>query len=140
MGACIIDYLYSLVTSNEVKKIIVFSQYDKMLKGLQETLENYDDIFKNQITSCTGNVYIRKIALDKFNSKDPKSPRILILDPVVGSDSEVRATDAQAIARSHRIGQERPVEAVRFIISQTIEQEDYEKVYGRRSRQKSARK
>lgn len=158
--ACIIDYLYSLVTSNEVKKIIVFSQYDKMLKGLQETLENYDDIFKNQITSCTGNVYIRKIALDKFNSKDPKSPRILmlslkhsasgtqleiasqilILDPVVGSDSEVRATDAQAIARSHRIGQERPVEAVRFIISQTIEQEDYEKVYGRRSRQKSARK
>ena len=62
-----------------------------------------------------------------------------ILDhDVVGTSEEDHAVDAQAIARAHRLRHDKPVEAVRFIASGTIEQENNETAYEKR--QKSARK
>lgn len=52
------------------------------------------------------------------------------LDPMQGTAKEIRATEAQAIARAYRQGQTRKVTIVRFIIRDTIEHETYLDVYG----------
>ena len=160
--AAVSDYLLSVVKDkHQIRKVIVFSQYDKVLTALHESLIQIDkSIFENQIISCKGNIHVRNKKIASFNSLDRDSPRIImlsllnsasgtqlevashviLLDPVVGTREEARAIDSQAIARSHRIGQNSTVEAVRFIAMSTIEQKDYENAYGTRSRIKSARK
>uniref|UniRef100_A0A7S4HL04 Helicase C-terminal domain-containing protein n=1 Tax=Vannella robusta TaxID=1487602 RepID=A0A7S4HL04_9EUKA len=55
---------------------------------------------------------------------------VLLLDPASGTKGDAKATDAQAIARAHRLGQDSTVVAVRFIVANTIDQESYERVYG----------
>ena len=55
---------------------------------------------------------------------------IILVDPVVGTKEEAQATDSQAIARAHRLGQDKPVIVVRFIVENSIEQADYEQTYG----------
>ena len=160
--AAVADYLLWVVKDKDViRKVIVFSQYDKILDSLRDALIRIDEnIFNNQMITCKGNIHVRNKKIASFNSMEPDSPRILmlsllnaasgtqlevashviLLDPVVGSREEARAIDAQAIARSHRLGQSSTVEAVRFIAMCSVEQEDYENAYGKRSRQKSARK
>ena len=160
--AAVADYLLWVVKdSSTVRKVIVFSQYENILTSLYDSLLLIDQTaFTNQIISCKGNIHVRTRKLANFNSMKPNAPRILmlsllnaasgtqlevashviLLDPVVGTSEEARAIDAQAIARSHRLGQKSTVEAVRFIAMNTIEQIDYESAYGRPSRQKSARK
>merc|ERR1712151_687117 len=101
--------------------------------------------FANQVVTCKGNIHVRNKILAKFNSADEGSPRILmlsllnsasgtqleaashviLLDPVVGTQGEAQAVDAQAIARCNRLGQTRPVEVVRFVVQNSIEQNDY---------------
>ena len=55
--------------------------------------------------------------------------KVLLLDPITGSKEEAKAQDAQAIGRSHRMGQSKQVTVVRFIVQDSIEQEDYERIY-----------
>lgn len=47
-----------------------------------------------------------------------------------GSAKEIKATEAQAIARAYRQGQEEVVTIVRFIIKDTLEHRLYLDVYG----------
>ena len=55
---------------------------------------------------------------------------IILADSVAGSKEEVKAADGQAIARAHRIGQDKKVKVVRFIVADSLEHQDYLKVYG----------
>jgi SNF2 family DNA or RNA helicase len=149
--ASIAKHLRGVMAGDEIVKIIVFSQYDHILETLSNLLAQADPAnFADKIISCKGNVHIRKKLIARFNSLDEDSPRILLLslahsasgthlavathvilvDPVVGARDEAQATDAQAIARAHRLGQDRPVVAVRFIVERTIDQLDYEHAYG----------
>jgi len=50
-----------------------------------------------------------------------------------GTPKEVRAAEAQAIARAHRRGQEKVVTIVRLIIKDTIELKTFIDVYGAES-------
>ena len=54
---------------------------------------------------------------------------IILADTVEGTKEEVKSADAQAIARAHRIGQEKEVVVVRFIVADSIEYSDYLKAY-----------
>lgn len=158
--AAVAEYLLDVVQSPEMRKVIVFSQYNSILDTLHRSLLAVSqEEFERHLVFCKGNIHIRTKKLQAFSSDDPESPRILmlslrnsasgtqleaashvlLLDPVVGTREEAQAIDAQAVARSHRLGQKNPVEVVRFIAGNTVEQKDYEKVYGRRSRMKSAR-
>ena len=144
-------YLYHIMISADDVKMIVFSQYEASLTQIALVLENIDpDVFENKMVMCKGNVHARKNKLDRFTSTGPDSARILLLslknsasgthlaaathvlllDPVIGTEGEARATDAQAIARAHRIGQGDLVTAIRFIVVDTIDQQDYENAYG----------
>ena len=53
----------------------------------------------------------------------------MLVDPVSGSKEDAKSTDAQAIARSHRLGQDKQVVVVRFIVENTIDQDDYNFAY-----------
>ena len=149
--AAVGGYLQKIMKSTKKVKVIVFSQYEYLLSALTKLLERADKKnFNKQIVSCKGNIHMRKKILASFSSDDKDSPRILLLslshsasgthlavathivlvDPVVGTKEEALATDAQAIARAHRIGQNDSVVAVRFIVENAIEQQDYEQAYG----------
>ena len=147
----ICGYLQSVMASTGDIKAIVFSQYESTLARLTKMLSTLDPVnFTNQIVSCKGNIHMRRKVIDAFNSQKKGSPRILLLslannasgthlpvathivlvDPVVGTQENAKALDSQAIARAHRIGQNRTVVAVRFIVKDSIEQDDYQSAYG----------
>jgi len=144
-------YLKNIMNSSDEIKMIVFSQFESSLLKLSDVLEEIDpEIFTNRIVMCKGNLHARKHQLERFTEKGPDSARILLLslknsasgthlasathilllDQVAGTEGEAKATDAQAIARAHRIGQTEQVTAIRFIATNTIDQEDYERAYG----------
>lgn len=50
-------------------------------------------------------------------------------DPVAGTRKEAQATEAQAVGRAFRQGQEAQVTTVRFLIKDTIEHQMYIKNY-----------
>mmetsp|Transcript_4331 Transcript_4331/g.4763 ORF Transcript_4331/g.4763 Transcript_4331/m.4763 type:complete len:165 (+) Transcript_4331:3-497(+) len=50
---------------------------------------------------------------------------VILVDPVSGSKSEAEATEGQAIGRAYRIGQEKQVIVVKFIVKHTVEHETY---------------
>ena len=144
-------YLKNIMNSSDEIKMIVFSQFEGSLLKLSSVLEEIDpEMFTNRIVMCKGNLHARKRQLERFTETGPDSARILLLslknsasgthlasathilllDQVAGTEGEAKATDAQAIARAHRIGQTKQVTAIRFIAINTIDQEDYERAYG----------
>ena len=144
-------YLQSILDPSKTVKVIIFSQYEQTLINLTHILCKLDAAtFENQIVYCKGNINQRRKVIDQFNSTSNDSPKILLLslshsasgthlpiathiilvDPVVGSEENAKATDSQAIARAHRIGQNKTVTAVRFIVKDSVEQDDYEGAYG----------
>jgi SNF2 family DNA or RNA helicase len=56
-----------------------------------------------------------------------EASHVILVDPVAGTKSHADATEAQAIARAHRIGQTKQVKVIRLIIRDTIEQQLHER-------------
>lgn len=136
-------YVKDLVENDDNNRIIVFSQWDKMLGHVSEILED------NGIAtvSCRGNVYQRNKAISAFQNAGASAdqPRVLMLslenaasgtnltgathillvDPISGSRKRARAIEAQAIGRAHRLGQTHKVTVVRFIVVDTVEFDAY---------------
>ena len=54
-----------------------------------------------------------------------KANKVIIVDPVCGTYEYRKNMEGQAIGRAHRMGQTRQVEILRFIITDTIEEEIY---------------
>eukprot|EP01127_Copromyxa_protea_P003356 TRINITY_DN13182_c0_g1_i1.p1 TRINITY_DN13182_c0_g1~~TRINITY_DN13182_c0_g1_i1.p1 ORF type:complete len:1050 (+),score=253.50 TRINITY_DN13182_c0_g1_i1:21-3170(+) len=123
-------------------KVIIFSKYTWLLSRMGELLA------QEGVASVVveGNVHRRNKAIHAF-SKNVKvillglksaasgtnltqATHIVLMDPMQGTAKEIRATEAQAIARAYRQGQERKVTIVRFLIKDTIEHETYLEVYG----------
>lgn len=116
---------------NNKKKVLVFSQFTKMLDILSSELE------KRQIkySYLTGKTKKRQEVVDEFNTDTEKSvflisikaggtglnltsaQNVIIFDPWWNPSVE-----NQAIDRAHRIGQENSVNVYRFITSGTIEE------------------
>jgi len=54
-----------------------------------------------------------------------KASKVILLDPVAGEYEYRRNMEWQAIGRAYRLGQTKPVEIVRLIIKDTVEEEIY---------------
>ena len=131
----IIYYLKNEIELND--KCIIFSQWDTMLTKIGKILkqENIDVLY------CSGTVYQRKRAINKFQN-DSKSNiiflssencasginltsanKIILIEPIYGTKEYRKDIENQAIGRADRIGQKRPIEIIRFIIKNSIEED-----------------
>ena len=143
----IIFLVNSLLLSNDHEKVIIFSQFDIMLRLIQSALA------ENKIVSSIvkGNVYHRQNSISQFKSesKDDNKSRVLLLslthaasgtnlcegnniifvEPIYGDcKEEIQSIENQAVGRSHRIGQSREVNIYKFFTKNTIEEEIYNKI------------
>jgi SNF2 family DNA or RNA helicase len=118
-------------------KIILFSQWDELLHKVGDILKEYG----LNLTYCNGTVYQRKRAIDAFtrdqninlimlSSRNAASGinltaanKIILLEPVYGSQEYRYNIESQAIGRADRLGQDRPIEIYRFIIRDSIEED-----------------
>ena len=137
----LVEYLYELFNDSKQNRVIIFSQYDKMLKMIGQTL----DEFQIQYVYCHGNNAVINKNINRF--KKDESIRVIMLSSetsnsgsnlteanyiifidVLHQDLEhVKAIEAQAIGRAVRLGQKLPVKVIRFITKDTIEDEHYKK-------------
>lgn len=121
----------------DTDKCIIFSQWDSMLTKIGKILKQE----KVDVLYCTGTVYQRKRAINKFQN-DLKSNiiflssencasginltsanKIILIEPIYGDKDYRKDIENQAIGRADRIGQKRSIEIIRFIIKDSIEEE-----------------
>ena len=136
--AHLIKYLKE-VTAISYQRVIVFSQYDSLLRLVGRTLEesgiNYI-VFNGSINVLMGR--IRKFKIDDTikvalmsSERAPsglnltEANHIVLLDTINTDRESAKVIEAQAIGRAVRIGQKSRVEIKRFIMLDTIEHEYY---------------
>lgn len=136
--AHLIHHIKYVIPENEPEsKVLVFSQWDEMLKLVSKTLND------NGIESLVieGSTISKQSKLRKFQTSDKhkvillstnkcasgtnltQANWIFLLDPIAASPTKARDIESQAIARSHRQGQKQEVKIVRLIIDDTIEKD-----------------
>lgn len=127
---------------DENNKIIIFSQWDRMLNLIGVALK------ENGVSNSfiQGNVHRRNAAINKFktNNKEDnvimlsleksasgtnltEATHILFVEPIDCERDEVKAIESQAIARACRIGQDKKIKVIRILTKDTIEEEIYNK-------------
>uniref|UniRef100_A0A6B2KWZ7 F-box domain-containing protein n=1 Tax=Arcella intermedia TaxID=1963864 RepID=A0A6B2KWZ7_9EUKA len=140
--AHVITYLRRLWKNQPKAKVIIFSKFNWMLYliGNLLELEAISSVF------VVGNVHRRNKAISAF-STDCKvillgltsaasgtnltqATHVLLVDPMMGTAKEIKATESQAIARAHRKGQKKKLTICRFFIKNTIEYSNFLGVYG----------
>jgi len=135
----LIQTLQNIINSNNNDKIIVFSQWDNMLKLISKIMNefNINHIF------LSGSIHVISSKLRKFkldNSinvilmSSDKSPsglnlteasHIILLDSLNTTKENALIIEQQAIGRAVRIGQTKNVNVKRFIMRNTIEHDYY---------------
>ena len=134
----LISYFKNDFKKNPEDCVIIFSQWDTLLKNIQITLK------QNGILSlcCKGSVFQKKKAVERFKAKAQgirilllstkyaasgldlmEANKIILFDPVYGTEKYKHGIEAQAIGRAARLGQKRDIEVIRFLMRNTIEEE-----------------
>jgi len=136
--SALVEYLHNLFI-NPLNRVIIFSQYDKMLKMIGKTL----DEFNIKFIYCSGNNYVINKNINKFKKDDTyrvimlssersnsgsnltEANHIIFIDVLQSEIENTKAVEAQAIGRAVRLGQKLPVKVVRFITKDTIEEDHF---------------
>lgn len=142
--AYLIKFLQLVIAQDESHRIIIFSQWKRMLELVGSAL----DICGINNVYLKGNIHvmsknIRRFKRDKnirvimlssetccSGSNLTEASHIVLLDTVNGEKGEANAIEEQAIGRSARLGQTRSVKVIRLIMKDTIENEYYNKNVG----------
>lgn len=137
VGTKIANLIIYLKESN--KHTIIFSQWDDLLKkvGIILTNNNIKNVF------CKGNCYQRDKAIREFNEDNKikiimlssesaasgtnltKADEIIMLDPIYGTYKYRKDQEKQAIGRAYRMGQQKEIKLIRFLIKNSIEEYIY---------------
>lgn len=127
--------------NNKGHRVIIFSQYENMLKLIGRTLSEFDiknvyakgnvHVLNKNIDAFKRDESIRVIMLSSENSNSgsnlTEASHIIIIDVLNMDKIQTREVETQAIGRAVRLGQKKPVKIVRLITQNTIESEYYEK-------------
>lgn len=132
------------ILSNPENKIIIFSQWDNMLKLVAHSLA--ENGIKNSFVK--GNVYVRNNIINNFkikNSQDrvimlsllnnasginlTEATHIIFVEPINAPKSNIQTIERQAIGRAHRIGQTKKLQIIRIITLDTIEEQIFKQKY-----------
>ena len=132
-----------IISSDSENRVIIFSQWDVMLRLIGKTLD------ENNINNSfvKGNVYCRAKAIDKFKKgKDSQvimlsltnsasgtdfveGSHVLFVEPIDSDIEQIRSIESQALARIHRIGKTKTIHSIRFLVENTIEEQIYKSKY-----------
>lgn len=137
--AYMIKFLQLVIEQDSSHRIIIFSQWKKMLELVGTALDlcNIKNVYlKGNIHVMSSNIRrfkrdnnIRVIMLSSetccSGSNLTEASHIVLLDTVNGEKGEANAIEEQAIGRSARLGQTRSVKVIRLIMKDTIENEYY---------------
>lgn len=135
----LIKTVKGIIEEDNTKKIIVFSQWDNMLKLISKIFTEYEinHIFLNgSINTVSAKIRKFKIQNDinvvlMSSDKSPsglnltEASTIILLDTLNTSKEESQIIEEQAIGRAVRIGQTEQVKVKRFIMRNTIEHDYY---------------
>ena len=135
----LIKTVKGIVEEDNTKKIIVFSQWDNMLKLISKIFTEYEinHIFLNgSINTVSAKIRKFKIQNDinvvlMSSDKSPsglnltEATTIILLDTLNTSKEESQIIEEQAIGRAVRIGQTEQVNVKRFIMRNTVEHDYY---------------
>jgi len=134
-----VQKLKIIFNEDKSNKIIIFSQWMKMLKLESHALRESDIEF----VFCRGNVHTMSNSIKKFKedsnvrvillssdscnsgSNLTEANHIMLLDAVGGNVEHAKAVENQAVGRAMRLGQTRTVNVHRFVIKDSIEEEYY---------------
>lgn len=137
VGTKLANIIYYIKNSTE--NIIIFSQWDDLLKNIGSVLDDYG--IKNVF--CKGNIWQRNKAIRDFNTNEnikiimlsseseasgtnlTKASKIIIVEPIWGTYEYRKNMENQAIGRVYRTGQLNQVEIIRFIIQDSVEETIY---------------
>lgn len=132
--AHIIEYIRKLEPED---KCVIFSQWDLLLHKMGEQLK----VHGIECVFCEGTVYQRTTSIKKFvndpfvkvillSSKNAASGinlvaanKLILIEPVYGNKEYKENIENQAVGRVNRIGQERDVDIVRFLVRGTVEEQ-----------------
>ena len=137
----LISYLNHIVEETTDNRIIIFSQFDKMLQMIAKVLEEQNILHVVVKGSAFQSAaQIRRFKIDRdiriimLSSEKASSglnlteaTHIALVDTVNGDQESVRAIEEQAIGRSVRLGQTKQVKVTRFVMKNTIEYDNYVK-------------
>ena len=136
--------LLNLLNNTPDIKTLIFSQWDELLKDVGKCIALQDN--SKKVLFCRGNIMQKKATTEKFSFDEnynllllstlnagsgcdlSMAKRVILLDTIDGSGEFITGIERQAIARCHRIGQTSPVEVIRYIAKDTIEEEIYNRI------------
>ena len=137
--AWLVQYLHNLLAIDSDARIIVFSQWKRMLQLVGQVFvdQGINHVYLKGSAAQMGNS-IRKFKTSKdmrvimlssetcsSGSNLTEASHILLLDTVNGSSSKAQAIEDQAIGRAARLGQDKNVQVVRMIMKNTVEHDFY---------------
>lgn len=137
--ANIISYVEKILSSNEHNRIIIFSQFDNMLKLLGNVLDESNinyltlngsfNVINSRIKKFKLDSSIRIVLLSSEKAASglnlTEANHILLLDTHNAGITMSDLIEEQAIGRAVRIGQNKSVEVKRFVMRNTIEEKNY---------------
>lgn len=136
----LLDYIGTILSTAD-NRIIIFSQYDRLLRLIGVVLEDFKlkTIFvKGNIMSVSKSINLFKtdssyriimLSSEKANSgcNLTEATHIIFADVINGDAKLTKDLESQAIGRAVRIGQKKPVIVKRLIMQDTVEEDIYNK-------------
>jgi SNF2 family DNA or RNA helicase len=139
--AYLIEYLIETLSENKNNRIIIFSQWKKMLNLVGNVLNKMNishvyvkgniHIVTNSIRKFKNDPSIRVIMLSSETSCSgnnlTEASHVVLLDTMNASREQALAIEEQAIGRTKRLGQTKRVKVTRLIMENTIEYDYYKR-------------
>ena len=136
----LIKYLNKLFETPD-NRVIIFSQYDRMLRMVGKVLEDFNIkhmFMKGSVHTLNKNIMKFKtdpsykiIMLSSETSASgnnlTEANNIIFVDVINADKNRTQAIETQAIGRAVRLGQKKPVTIKRLIMKNTVEEEFYSK-------------